>query len=459
MELTRQMESLPGLAARQLSMLCGALLLCAAAKAAEPAPAVPQAGSGVGDAQAPTQNLADKWRLSGFATLGWMHARSDEPWTFARDLTQRGAKGNDSLLTDSRLGLQLHGSLSSDVEAVTQVVLKERPLHAPADEYVEWAFLGLRPAQNTTVRLGRTSPDMFLLADVRNVGIAYPWVRPSVEYYGWMPFSSMDGADATLRWTQDNANWSVKLAAGRIRSTVGVVDRDLAVPVTGRDTVAATLSREGDGLLVKATYLRTRMEGQPPGSVQQLVAAINALSQQNIPQVSSDAAAILKAMGFGGSTSYLALGLQYDQGPWTLLVEGSRAKLTTGVSGGDRGYASLSYRWNRLTGFMMAARSRPDKPPLALQADWYAVLAPLLGPALAQQTAMLGAASAAAANQPRFDQSTLSLGLRWDLFNSSALKLQLDEVHLHPKGSAAWRYSSPVANRARVLSVAVDTSF
>ncbi|MCA0239284.1 MAG: hypothetical protein LCI02_00375 [Proteobacteria bacterium] len=430
-------------------MLACASLLCAAAQAADPAPAATTAGA----------SDPANWHFSGFATLGWMQSRADQPWRFSRDLTQRGAGGDGSARTDSRLGMQVHGDLASNVEAVTQVVLKERPLNARASEYLELAFLGFRPTQNMSVRVGRTSPDLFLLADVRNVGIAYPWVRPSVEYYGWMPFSSMDGVDASAQWTLGGANWVAKLGAGQIRSTIGVVDRDTSVTLTGRDTVAAMVSREADGLLIKASFLRTRMDGRSPPAVQQLLPALDALAQLDPLPVAGEAAALREALGFGGLTRYMALGLQYDSGPWTLHAEGSRVRLERGVSGGDRGYVSASYRWNRFTGYVMAARARPEQRAMGLQTDWAAALTPVLGAAQAQQAAALGMGALYAANQARFNQSTVSLGLRWDLFDAGALKLQWDNVHVHADGTAAWRSASPSDNRAQVWSAAVDVSF
>ncbi len=445
----------PGRAARwrqQLPLLACGLLLCSAAQAAEPAQ---DAGDGTANASVDASN----WHLSGFATFGWMHSNGDQPWRFARELTQPGANGDSSGRVDSRVALQLHGRIDSSLEAVAQVVLKDRPRGARADEYLEWAFVGYRPAPNVNLRLGRTSPDLFLLADVRNVGIAYPWVRPSVEYYGWMPVWSMDGADATYQWTQGGANWSAKLAAGRIRSTASVTDNKTSVALTGRDAISAMVSREADGLLVKASYLRTRMGGQVPAVVQQMIPGLEALSQLNFSPVGAEAATLRDALNFGGLTRYVALGLQYDVGAWTLHAEGSRVSLEKGISGGDRGYVSASYRFHRFTGFVMGSRSRPQRSALALQTDWAQALTPVFGPELAQQAAALGYGALLAANQPRFDQSTVSLGLRWDLFDAGALKFQIDDVHVHANGGAGWRLASPAANRARVYSVAVDISF
>lgn len=256
-------------------------------------------------APAPSES---RWKLTGFGTLGWVHTDSEMPWLFGRDLTQKGAAGHSSFAVDSRLALQLQGALGDHVEGVAQFVLKNRPPGAASDEALEWAFLGWRPRPNLSLRLGRTSPDLFLLADVRNVGFAYPWIRPSVEYYGWMPFSSMDGADLTVQGHTDIADWKAKLAVGKISATMGVVQREDRLHVEGLDTVAATVTGESGGLLLKASYLHTQLRADTPPAVVPLQQGLASLQALPFEPVAGDAARLLDLMAFGGSTRYIALG-------------------------------------------------------------------------------------------------------------------------------------------------------
>lgn len=45
---------------------------------------------------------------------------------------------------------------------------------------VEWAFLKGRLFPKLIVRAGRLGVDVFMLSEYRNIGFAYPWVRPPV---------------------------------------------------------------------------------------------------------------------------------------------------------------------------------------------------------------------------------------------------------------------------------------
>lgn len=415
--------------------------------------------SAAANAPSDSSGPSDSWKLTGFGTVGVLHADSDEPWLFARDLTQRGAPGNTAINVDSRLGLQLERALAPSVEAVAQLVVKDRSRGARADESLEWAFIGWQPSPAVKLRFGRTSPDLFLLADVRNVGITYPWVRPSVEYYGWMPFSSMDGIDASYRWQTGSVYWTGKIAVGRIRSTIGVVDREQYAHVQGDDTLAVTFSRESGGLLLKASYLRTRLASELPAQFQPLSDGLLGLTQLPVPTVAAEADRLYQAMQFGGVSQYSALGAQYEANRWALYAEGSRVHFDRGASGGTRGYVSLAYRWPRLTGYVISARSKPDSSPLKLEHDWAAELTPVLGPELAGQAAMLGIGGAAAANLPRFDQQTIGIGLRWDVRQNVDLKLQVDRTLVHRYGSIAWRDATDNSNHATIFSVAADFTF
>ena len=149
------------------------------------------------DANPSTSDL----RVNGFGTLGLVDVLPHDDWGFRRDVTQ-SARHDDHLRADvdSRLGLQAAWRLDPRFELVGQVVLKPRAREAADDESLAWAFAAWRPAPEWEIRVGRTSPDLFMLADVRNVGFAYPWMRPSVEFYGWMPPSTLDGADASRQW-------------------------------------------------------------------------------------------------------------------------------------------------------------------------------------------------------------------------------------------------------------------
>jgi hypothetical protein len=399
-------------------------------------------------------------RLNGFGTVGLVRAHNSEGWEFTRDKAQPAEEGGIKTLIDTRVGLQGNWQPSPRWEGVTQVVLKRANPEAPAEQYVDWAFVKFRPTPDWTFRMGRTAPDIFLLVDYRNVGFAYPWVRPNAEFYGWVTPDASDGMDATYAWPDGSAQWRVKLSYGQSRSAlVGPSGVDAAM-MRNKGLFTSTLSCEDDGLLLKASYSRTRssITGIPAlASLDQGLAALQALP---VPGVAQEAAMLRDNVVFTDRFSeYLGLGASYEQGPWWLHAEVNRLGGELINSNGWRAYTSVAYRFGRVTGYTVWGRALPARAPVAAPADWAATLAPLVGDAMAQQAMMLGTAAAQASNASRIDQRTNSLGLRWDFNARMAFKLQWDHSRIHPDGSGLWERGTPAAARADVLSATLDFLF
>lgn len=399
-------------------------------------------------------------RLNGFGTVGLVRAHNSEGWEFTRDRAQPAEEGRIKTMTDTRLGLQANWQPSPRWEGVTQVVLKHANPDAPAEQYVHWAFVAFRPTPDWTFRVGRTAPDIFLLADYRNVGFAYPWVRPNLEFYGWIPLDASDGMDAMYAWMDGSAQWRVKLSYGQVGMALALAGSSEVPMATSKGLFTSTLSREDNGLLLKASYSRTRSTLTGVPDLQSLEQGLAALRTLPVPAVAQEAAVLHDNVMFTDRFSeYLALGASYEQGPWWLHAEVNRLGGEIGISNGWRTYASVAYRFGRMTGYTVWGRALPAGAPVAAPADWATTLAPLVGDAMAQQAMMLGTAAAQVSNTSRSDQRTNSLGLRWDFDARMAFKLQWDHSRTHPAGSGLWAQGTPAAAHADVLAATLDFLF
>ena len=72
---------------------------------------------------------------------------------------------------------------------------------------------------------------------------------------------------------------------------------------------------------------------------------------------------------------------------------------------------------------------------------------------------MMGAAAAYVHQTSRMDQSSVGVGLRWDVNPRAALKLQWERFHMHESGGTIWGLSDTSPSRASVLSMAMDFIF
>jgi hypothetical protein len=398
------------------------------------------------------------WALSGFATLGLVSKSGGHDWGFARDQGEKGAERDVSARVDSRAGLQLNWNGGARWEGALQAVLRDRPYGTPAEKSLEWAYVTHRPTPEVSLRLGRTSPDLFLFADSRSVGFVLPWVRPPVEFYGFIPVTSFDGGDVSRHWSWAGAEWRGRFAAGRFSANLGALASDEELLLTGRDAIALTLSREADGLLVKGSYFRARTSVNSTPSMLQLRGGLDQLGALPVPGLGVEVDALQRGLWTRGVGRYLGLGIQYELGPWSLHAEGSRVRIDGSTASGLRGYVGIGYRIRSVTLYGLASRSIPKHDAQAAP-DLDTLVTPVLGPALGQQAQMLAQGATDAANGGRYDQRSLAGGLRWDATANTALKLQLDRIHVHANGAGAWRHGDARPATATVLTVLVDLTW
>lgn len=408
--------------------------------------------------QAAAASDGSELKLSGFGTVGAVAQSVPEGWGFMRNRAQPGSTDEFDLSADSRAGLQIDWRPHPSIELTSQAVLYKRPSGTPASEAIELAYLGWRPAANTRVRLGRTSPDIFLFANSRHLGYALPWVRPPVDMYGFLPIHSLDGIEGSHQWMTADANWLVRGAIGRFGATaVGSFPEMRSFGVKGKDTVALTAQRESGALLIKCSVVQARSTLALPGEADTLASALSQLAALPIPSLADQVSPLLRNLWTAGRVRYFSLGVQYDNGPWIVHAEASRLQVSgQSLMPTTRGYLSLGYRWSDVTLFGVAGRTRADEPPI-LSPRVEALLGPAIGPAGAARAQGALDATQTVVSAYRHDQSTTSVGLRWDVASNTALKFQLDHVNVRPYGAALWRTDAgPTGARNTVASVALD---
>lgn len=397
---------------------------------------------------------AESWRVSGFGTLGITSQSGGEGLGFRRSSSQPGASGDFSATQDARLGLQLNWNPGSAFDAALQAVVLERPSGAKWQEAIDLAYVAWAPAPGLRVRLGRTIPDLFLYADGRNVGYALPWVRPPVDFYGFAPLTAVDGFDLDQRWQAGEAGWRLRLSAGRM----GFSGNDPAggrLPARVERLVAVGLAREEGGLVLKATYVRGRFEFDEPALVQPLREALARLAALPLPGMTDAVSPLQQGLWRGGAIRYLGLGVQYETGAWTLLAEVSEIRSANAPMSGRRAYFSPAYRFGEFSIYGVASRTLPKRRALAAP-ELAAQLAPVLGAAGAMQAEQVLGQAAFVASMARSDQSTLGVGLRWDVLPNAAIKLQLERFRVHPNGGGAWRHADNLGARGLLFSAVLD---
>ncbi|MCA1856562.1 hypothetical protein LE190_11610 [Massilia oculi] len=350
---------------------------------------------------------APRWKISGFGTVGAVHAstRSADFSSTVLHATGAGASERWSPDVDSRLGAQLDLTLGR-WSAVLQV-LSEQDLEGSYRPHVEWANIKYQATPDLALRAGRIALPVFLAADYRKVGYTLPWVRPPVEVYGALPISSSDGVDATWRWGAGATRHATQAFFGR------------------------TDTRLYDDRRLKARKIAGLSHSIEHGA---LSARVSALSARLTAGIGTEVFTPLRAFGAPGAAlaerfaiddkrvSMLSAGFSYDPGQWFVSAEAGRAHTRSLLGSTTMMYAGAGYRIASLTPYLGLARVRAHgatrDPGLPL-----AALPPQLQPTAAALNAGLNVYLSTIPVQ-----SSFSAGLRWDLASSAALKLQYDRA-------------------------------
>lgn len=382
-----------------------------------------------------------KWTFGGFGTVGAVHSSEKHADYAATPLSpgQAGYTHDWAYDVDSRLGAQLAVQVDKRWSGVLQVVT-DRTVTAGFRPHVEWANVKYQATPDLSIRFGRIAAPMFLAADYRKASFALPWVRPPVELYSTMPITNSDGVDATYRWQTGAVRHTTQAFVGGTRILMGYDFEARArhggvshTAVLGPLTVGLSLSQAQLEVTNGDQLFDVLNQFGPQG--QALTARYDVRSRR---------------------TSVFGAGFNYDPGNW--FVQGEIGRVNTRSLLGDQtgAYVSAGYRFGALTPFVTLSHVHAN------MANQVAGLDPTYLPPPA--AALAGQANAVLNDFLREvpDQSSVNVGLRWDVAPNYAVKLQYDVATPH-KGSVGTLINVQPGFRSgrtyRVFSASVDFVF
>lgn len=378
-------------------------------------------------------------KLRYFGTAGMSHVTSGNA-EFVRDLSQPdGPKGGQwSGTLDSLAGAQINLPLGSQFEVVGQAVSRHRYDDTYTPE-LTWAFLKYSPSPGIDLRGGRLGTDFFMRSDSRLVGYSYLTVRPSVDYYGGLPFQYLDGADAAVTWPLGEGLLRAKAFGGFNPEKVPVGSDPWVIwVVDGSPMLGGNLDYQVGSWQFRVNYAQIQYTHDLPGDFGGLMATLRGL-----PFPSAAAAADALTVRQTTSRHYSA-GLVYDEGPLQVQLMVSGAKHASAFfQDGVAGYFLAGYRVGDVTPYagLSWSRTRGDS------------IAPTGVPAL-------DAAVSDTIRNTHSEQHTYTLGLRWDFHPGMDIKAQWDAVRGSSDSRFLFRDEQPGwGGQTHVVTVALDFAF
>lgn len=361
-----------------------------------------------GAAQAQEAADGPAWTFGGYGSLGIVHADYDQA-DFASSVLKPDGVGytrSFNLSNDSRIAAQLGFKLDKKWSAVVQVLLERRYDYSYRPT-VEWGNVKYQATPDLALRVGRIALPIFIGADYRKVGYAYPWVRTPIEIYGGIPITNSDGADLSYRWR-----------AGGMKHVTQVFYGGSEITLTETTSV-------------KAHGLAGISHAAEAGALSVRASAFRATVNTNIARPLFDGLRQFGPPGIAIAERYdvidkkvtaATVGFTYDPGQWFLMSEVGYMNGHSFLAKTHAMYASAGYRAGAFTPYATYSQVKAKDPnrhpglPLAGLPPPYANAAMQLNAGLNYLLQTIPT------------QDTFTAGVRWDFLPSMALKVQYDRV-------------------------------
>lgn len=396
-------------------------------------------------------------KFSGFLTLGAVKGGS-EYLGFRRNVSQEGQFGNHwSIEPDTLLGLQIDTTFTAKLSGAIQYVGRDR-VNDDIEDAIEWAYLRYRFNPALTLRAGRIGLDLFMLSEYRNLGFAYLWARPPVEFYGSIAFDHYDGFDILYSQPLGDGTFEAKLFGGKTESTFAYQDHEVEFILT--PSYGFTLSWENETWHAKLALADLKFDDKMKHEfgAQRLIDAINEFQSNESPIEWSGLDQLKEDLDpTGEGVLYHSLGLTYDNAPWIIHAEAAYIKSNyNNFQNFFNRYLSVGYRIGPTTVYAMGAQAENTKDRVILEGPTlenqtipnFHLLPPAQQAALLQQLAALEEAFKQSQqlhdalqfnlDDAKIDQRTFTLGLRWDIHYNLALKAQFDRSYVEGFRAALW---------------------
>lgn len=380
--------------------------------------------------------------LSGFGTLGIVRSSEDSADYAAGQFRPTGAGFTDtwSPAVDSRLGGQLTVALTDRWTGLVQVVVEQR-YDGRYDPVAEWANLRYALTPGLSVGVGRVVLPTFLVADTRKVSYANPWIRPPPELYSLSPMTSNDGIELRYRTRAGAWTHTTDVTAGRGHAHVAP-----GATVDVRSQFGIYQTAEAGAWTLRASYLSAELR----------VAALDPIFDAfRMFGPAGDDIADRFAID-GKRASIWSIGASFEPLDWFIRAEVGRRDTKSVIGASTAGYISAGRRFRAATPYVTYARIYRNGPTTTPGLD-ISSLPPDLAVSGAQLNASLNALMARTA-----EQSTVSVGVRWDFRPGMAFKFQYDHIDL-ADGSIGMFTNFQTGFRpggtANVIAVSLDFVF
>ena len=334
--------------------------------------------------------------FSAFGTLGFANSSSSDGDYTGNQLQPHGTGNTHGWSPiDTKLAGQLTARVNDQFSAVVQVVSMLRTDNTYTPR-VEWAFVKYSPTPALSLLIGRVVLPTFMGSETRLLGFSNPTVRPPLETYNLNPTTNLDGVSGSWRSNFGSVTNTVQAFYGKNTAKLIGPDGGILGPIEADPVKGVVDTVEFGSWTMRAGISQYKLSISPAPHF-----------TINVPKFRQ-----------------FNLGATYDNGTWFVQSEVSRSKDLELASDSLAYYATAGMRIDAFTPYVSYSTTEPKGTAFPTNSE----------------------------------QTTSSIGLRWDAVKNVAIKAQFDRVTLgaHSVGSFVNVKPAMLGRGSNVASVAVD---
>ncbi|MES2745155.1 MAG: porin [Bdellovibrionota bacterium] len=192
---------------------------------------------------------ADPLEWRGFLTTGTSFSDSKTPYN-------QGITRKARVTEETFLGLNLTKSLTKEWRLAAQIL--GRSGQADGAAKIDWAFVTYEPDQDYSLTLGKQKIPMWMISEYIDVGRLYPWVVPPEEVYGLFNLKSFTGASAVYKLALGESTLSLSPYGGDVVIESAPSDPDEYSKIRGSNMFGVSLNWDLQPISIRAAYNRAR---------------------------------------------------------------------------------------------------------------------------------------------------------------------------------------------------------
>ena len=341
-------------------------------------------------------------QFDGFMTAGAAQIVSiddaDKGNIYIGGLGDRGISEDLSFEKDSRFGLQISSDVTDRMSVVAQLL--GRGENNNFNAIVEWAYIDYEIHDIANIHVGKIKQPVYLVNDYVEVGYAYPWIRPPQEVYLLNnPLNTVNGIELLLQFPVGPGTLSFQPYIGSNRDDIPNAQ---GAYFEAENIYGLDIKYSGRGYTVHASNFQCEVKTFGGFDTESPFGTLNV------------------DLNGKGNCNVSAAGLNLDLANVVVYAEWTKRSTDQELSrafGDTEGYyATIGYRFGKFMPHITFASITGEASTYGLPASGAATVVAMPG---------------ASFNFPVPVQTSITAGLRYEVNDSAALKIEYQVVDVN----------------------------